>query len=98
MLVFPLQRLYAWARFIQRPCWPDYKRSISNILFLICKAKVIGMSKVKSDSRARLIFDPNELEYDFGPEHPLQPRRIVALMDLLETSGLWHSSDEQTRL
>jgi acetoin utilization deacetylase AcuC-like enzyme/GNAT superfamily N-acetyltransferase len=68
------------------------------MLFLMRKARVIGMSKVKSDSRARLIFDPNELEYSFGPEHPLQPRRIVALMDLLETSGLWHSADERSRL
>src|SRR6266568_4775930 len=51
------------------------------------------MSEVQSDSRAKLIFDPEELDYDFGPEHPLQPRRIVALMDLLETSGLWHSSN-----
>src|SRR3989442_3728612 len=98
MLVFPLQRLYAWARFIRRPYWSDYKRSISNILFLMCKAKVIGMPKVKSDPRARLIFDPNELDYNFGPDHPLQPRRIVALMDLLETSRLWHSADEQSRL
>src|SRR2546429_6955526 len=49
-------------------------------------------------SRARLIFSPEELNYDFGPDHPLQARRLVALMDLLETSGLWQSSDEQARL
>src|SRR6266550_676326 len=56
------------------------------------------MSEVQSDSRARLIFDPEELDYDFGPEHPLQPRRIVALMDLLETCGLWHSSNTYSSL
>ena len=51
------------------------------------------MSKAKVDSRARLIFDPGELDYNFGPEHPLQPDRIIALIDLLETSGLWHSTN-----
>lgn len=49
-------------------------------------------------SRARLIFDPAELNYNFGAQHPLQPARITALMDLLESSELWHSSDEHTRL
>ena len=56
------------------------------------------MSEVQSDSRARLIFDPEELDYDFGPEHPLQPERITALMDLLEISGLWHSTDVYSSL
>ncbi len=56
------------------------------------------MSKAKVDCRARLIFDPGELDYNFGPGHPLQPQRIAALMDLLETSGLWHRADEHTRL
>jgi acetoin utilization deacetylase AcuC-like enzyme len=56
------------------------------------------MFKAKADSRARLIFDPGELDYNFGPEHPLQPDRINALIDLLETSGLWHRTDEYTRL
>jgi acetoin utilization deacetylase AcuC-like enzyme len=56
------------------------------------------MSEAKIDSRARLIFDPGELDYNFGTEHPLQPQRIAALMDLLETSELWHSTDEHCRL
>jgi acetoin utilization deacetylase AcuC-like enzyme len=56
------------------------------------------MSKATNDPRARLIFDPEELSYDFGAEHPLQPGRIVALMDLLESSGLWQSEDEKSRL
>ncbi len=56
------------------------------------------MTEAAAQARARLIFDPAELAYDFGPGHPLQARRLVALMDLLETSGLWNSSNELTRL
>ncbi len=51
-----------------------------------------------SSIRARLLFDSTELHYDFGPEHPLQPSRLEALMDLLDKSGLWHQDNEQTRL
>ena len=53
------------------------------------------MLKANLAARARLIFHPDELNYNFGAEHPLQPRRIAALMDLLETSGLWNSGDER---
>ena len=56
------------------------------------------MSEVQIDSRAKLIFDPKELDYDFGPEHPLQPGRIAALMDLLEICGLWQSTDTSSSL
>jgi acetoin utilization deacetylase AcuC-like enzyme/GNAT superfamily N-acetyltransferase len=56
------------------------------------------MANTHSPSRARLIFDSTELHYDFGMYHPLQPDRLVALMDLLEKSGLWHSDNEWTRL
>ncbi len=49
-------------------------------------------------SRSRLVFDQGELAYDFGPEHPMKPRRIVALMDLLETSELWKPDDKQSQL
>ncbi len=49
-------------------------------------------------SRSRLAFDRGELAYDFGPEHPLKPQRLVALMDLLLTSELWNPDDKQTRL
>lgn len=56
------------------------------------------MPEVQSDPRARLIFDPEELDYDFGPEHPLQPGRIAALMDLLEICGLWKSIDASSSL
>ena len=49
-------------------------------------------------TRTRLLFDPSELHYSFGPEHPMQPARIEALVDLLSTTGLWDSANEQTRL
>ncbi|HAG99257.1 MAG TPA: hypothetical protein DDW33_13895 [Ktedonobacter sp.] len=54
--------------------------------------------KPSASSRARLIFDPAELAYNFGADHPLQARRLIALMDLLKASGLWNSMNEQTRL
>ena len=56
------------------------------------------MPEVQSDTRAKLIFDLKELDYDFGPEHPLQPGRIAALMDLLEICGLWQSTDASSSL
>jgi acetoin utilization deacetylase AcuC-like enzyme len=45
--------------------------------------------------RTRLIFHHDELAYDFGAEHPLKPRRLVALMDLLKTGGLLKQDDAQ---
>src|SRR6266480_632395 len=48
--------------------------------------------------RSRLVFDHGELAYDFGPEHPMKPRRLVALLDLLQTSGLWKPDDSHTQL
>jgi len=44
------------------------------------------------------MFDPEELHYDFGPEHPLNPKRLEAMIDLLESTGLWHADNERTRL
>lgn len=44
---------------------------------------------------ARLMFDPTELNYNFGPDHPLQPGRMKALMDLLNESGLRREDDAQ---
>ncbi|HTK08143.1 MAG TPA: acetoin utilization protein AcuC [Ktedonobacteraceae bacterium] len=46
----------------------------------------------------RLLFDPRELHYDFGPEHPLNPARVKALVELLESSGLWHAGQAETQL
>src|SRR5438128_6452223 len=51
-----------------------------------------------TDPRARLLFDPAALAYDFGPHHPMQPRRLIALKDLMETAGLWREADVKTRL
>jgi acetoin utilization deacetylase AcuC-like enzyme/GNAT superfamily N-acetyltransferase len=48
--------------------------------------------------RARLLFDATELHYNFGPDHPLQPGRLKALIDLLQVTQLWQSDKEQTRL
>jgi acetoin utilization deacetylase AcuC-like enzyme/GNAT superfamily N-acetyltransferase len=56
------------------------------------------MVQTGARARARLVFDPAELAYNFGAEHPLQPRRIAALMDLLEMCDLWKSSDAAHRL
>ena len=52
----------------------------------------MSSSRGTGASRARLIFHPDELRYNFGAEHPLQPARIAALMDLLEKCNLWHST------
>src|SRR5579863_2468711 len=51
-----------------------------------------------SPAKARLLFDPAEMAYDFGAQHPMQPRRLEALIDLLAMSNLWNQNDEQTRL
>lgn len=55
-------------------------------------------AQIQDFNKARLLFDTEELRYNFGPQHPLQPARLSALMDLLEISGLWNSRDEHTRL
>ncbi len=56
------------------------------------------MSSTPADTRTRLIFDASELQYDFGADHPFQSRRLVALIDLLESSGLWQRGDERQSL
>ncbi len=56
------------------------------------------MADTQADPRARLIFDRAELMYNFGAQHPLQPDRLASLIELLERSRLWQSSDERTRL
>ncbi|HLX55463.1 MAG TPA: acetoin utilization protein AcuC, partial [Ktedonobacteraceae bacterium] len=56
------------------------------------------MSKANVPARARLAFHPDELRYNFGAEHPLQPARIAALMDLLETCGLWNPANDALQL
>src|SRR2546421_27928 len=56
------------------------------------------MPHADDNTHAYLLFDQDELEYDFGAAHPMQPRRLVAMMDLLESCGLWQRSDEASRL
>lgn len=48
--------------------------------------------------KARFMFDTRELDYNFGDGHPMQPERLVALVDLLEKCGLWDSHDERQGL
>src|SRR5260370_31350196 len=56
------------------------------------------MFEVKADSGGGIGYGRAELDYNFGPEHPMQPGRINALIDLLETCGLWRSTGEDSRL
>ncbi|MFL5659180.1 MAG: GNAT family N-acetyltransferase [Ktedonobacteraceae bacterium] len=56
------------------------------------------MPHADDNTHAYLLFDQDELEYDFGAAHPMQPRRLVAMMDLLESCGLWQRSDEASQL
>src|SRR5437764_7140476 len=56
------------------------------------------MAHTNDNTRAYLLFEQSELEYDFGAGHAMQPRRLVALMDLLESSGLWQRSGEAAQL
>src|SRR5258708_2668877 len=56
------------------------------------------MPSASNQARSRLIFGPEELDYDFGKNHPLQARRLAALIDLLKTSGLWQDDNEQACL
>jgi acetoin utilization deacetylase AcuC-like enzyme/GNAT superfamily N-acetyltransferase len=53
---------------------------------------------LRAPHSTRLVFDPAELGYDFGSEHPLNPARLKALFDLLATAGLWQPDEPQTRL
>lgn len=56
------------------------------------------MANAYASSKAYLIYDVAELNYDFGAQHPLQARRLAALVDLLATSRLWSSEDQQHTL
>ncbi len=51
-----------------------------------------------ADSRVCLAFDPLELQYSFGVDHPLQASRMDALLDLLEVANLWHRTDPDRHL
>jgi acetoin utilization protein AcuC len=49
------------------------------------------------DHRAVIAHHPDFLHYDFGPQHPLRPERIVAGLDLLQSAGLWDPERELLR-
>ena len=40
------------------------------------------------EAGVRFVHDPQLYQYNFGPDHPLRPRRHLLLMDLLEQSGV----------
>ena len=41
--------------------------------------------------QAILIYHPDFLEYNFGPQHPLRPERLTTGLDLLSASGIYRS-------
>jgi acetoin utilization protein AcuC len=43
---------------------------------------------MSGDRGAALIWSDESLRYDFGPEHPLKPIRVVLTVDLIRASGL----------
>jgi acetoin utilization protein AcuC len=43
---------------------------------------------------AVIAHDDCFLSYDFGPEHPLRPERLVLGLDLLREAGIWDESSE----
>lgn len=47
-----------------------------------------------SPDRVSLVYHPDLLQYDFGPQHPLRPERIELGLDLLETLGIWVAAQE----
>src|ERR1700730_8964948 len=89
---------YFWKQLILLLFWFVCMKRVFSIHLRMQQGKVAIMSKMVGRQRAQIIFDKAELHYDFGPQHPMQPTRLVALMDLLEKSGLWQPTNEQTRL
>ena len=37
-----------------------------------------------------LVYDDTFLKYNLGPSHPWKPRRLLALIELMEEIGIWH--------
>src|SRR5215471_13726310 len=56
------------------------------------------MSNAVANPCARLLLDPVEMQYDFGPDHPMNSQRLQALLELLAESNLWHAENELTSL
>lgn len=44
---------------------------------------------------ARIVYHPDFLAYDFGPQHPLRPERLTAGLELLQQLGLWDPDEER---
>ncbi len=50
--------------------------------------KVVPATATPPEARVLFVHDPQLGQYNFGPEHPLRPRRHLLLVDLLETAGV----------
>ncbi|HEY7355339.1 MAG TPA: acetoin utilization protein AcuC, partial [Ktedonobacterales bacterium] len=50
--------------------------------------KSIPTAETPPEAGVIFVHDPQLGQYNFGPEHPLRPRRHLLLVDLLETTGL----------
>jgi acetoin utilization protein AcuC len=46
------------------------------------------------DHSASIVYHPDLVAYDFGPQHPLRPERIPAGLGLLVAAGLWDREQE----
>jgi acetoin utilization protein AcuC len=44
---------------------------------------------VTQPDKASLVYHPDLIQYDFGPQHPLRPERIELGLDLLNELGIW---------
>src|SRR5436305_15006002 len=49
---------------------------------------------MQTSDRVSLVYHPDLLQYDFGPQHPLRPERIELGLDLLTTLGIWETAGE----
>ncbi len=50
--------------------------------------KAVPETATPPDAGVLFVHDPQLGQYDFGPDHPLRPRRHTLLVDLLETAGI----------
>ena len=49
---------------------------------------------MRSSDQVSLVYHPDLLQYDFGPQHPLRPERIELGLDLLRALDIWDTSAE----
>jgi acetoin utilization protein AcuC len=50
--------------------------------------------RMPSSDRVSLVYHPDLLKYDFGPQHPLRPERIGLGLDLLRALDIWDEAVE----